>query len=417
MSATALEGFCRTHENLVEICGCRPIPNGRRDPTVDDQPPWPEEPPGDHPADRPFHHLGTPLTRSELAALPKVRQLVDGVLSYPCAAVVVGGYGLGKSVLVHGLACSVGTGRPWLGREVARHRALIVVGEGAYGLDERFRAWEQAWNGGKAIGPDEVTFLIKPASLRNEVTWQEITAYATAGGYGFVILDTFSSLASDADETKDAALIMRRISDLSEAIDGTVLLVHHPGWSDAGRTRGGYQFEANADEVLVMTAVSEGSSLVCLTRKKVKDGASGSTIWINRKAAFGSVIFEHARANDAEVPMRNRILTVLGNYGDLGATGPQLKDELAVPDGSRSAFYKALNKLSDGGEIRAEGARQKARYYLASVPKVDSPGGLHRPDVDSPDPSESTTSPPVRTPSTRRRRAESTASPLHRNDG
>lgn len=65
---------------------------------------------------------------------------------------------------------------------------------------------------------------------------------------------------------------MRWLSDLSNAIDGTAILVHHPGWSDSGRTRGDYQFEANADEVLVFAGVAEGSHLLSLTRKKVKAG-------------------------------------------------------------------------------------------------------------------------------------------------
>ena len=35
-----------------------------------------------------------------------------------------------------------------------------------------------------------------------------------------VVLDAFSSLAPDADETKDAALVIRRLSDLSAEING-----------------------------------------------------------------------------------------------------------------------------------------------------------------------------------------------------
>jgi hypothetical protein len=240
-------------------------------------------------------------------------------------------------------------------------RVLFVVGEGAYGLDARFCAWEQSWNGGRRIPDGALTFLVKPHSLRDGPTWSQIRDFAVSGGYGLVILDTFPSLAPDADETKDAAIVMRRLSDLSVAIGGTTVLVHHPGWSDPNRTRGGSQFEANADEVLVLTGVAEGSDLLCLTRKKVKDGPSGADMWLARRPVYGSVIIQSARPDDADVPLRDRILAVLGGYGDVGATGPQLLEELKVPAGGRSGFYWVLRKLREDGLV---GERRK-RYYLS----------------------------------------------------
>lgn len=346
--------------------------NGHRhpyEPAVDDFPPIPPDPDDDPYAGT---RLGTPYTRSQLATLPKIGRLVDGVVSTPATVVLVGSYGLGKSVLAHALGCSVATGRPWLSRDVQQHKVLFAVGEGAYGLDARITAWEKSYNRGEKVPDDRVTFLNKPASLRNELTWTEIAKYAIDGEYRFVILDTFSSLAPDADETKDAARIMRAMSDLSAEIGGTVMLVHHPGWSDAGRTRGGYQFEANADEVLVLTSVAEGSSLVCLTRKKVKDGVSGGTLWLNRKPCFGAVVLESARPDDSDVPLRNRILAVLGNYGDMGATGPQLKTELAVPDTGVSGFYKSLRRLVDEDIVRAEGHRRAQRYFAGDTGPVQT---------------------------------------------
>lgn len=307
---------------------------------------------------------GQLLTRSELSGLPRVRALIDGVMSYPAAVVLVGGYALGKTALAHGIAGSVATGQPWLGRAVERRRVLIVVGEGAYGLHDRMAAWEYAWNGGEPIGDDRLTFLVKPASLSKHVAWTEIETYAVEGGFGLVILDTFSSLAPDADETKDAALIMRWLSDLAAAINGTALLVHHPGWSDSGRVRGGYQLEANADEVLVLSGVAEGSDLLSLTRKKVKDGPSGGILWLHRRPVLESVVIESARADQLGVPMRERILTVLAGMAQTGATGPQLMAEIGIDDKGRSTFYKALSQAENDDLIAGTGPRKARRYYL-----------------------------------------------------
>ena len=308
---------------------------------------------------------GTVLTRSQLSTLPRVRSLVDGLISYPAAVVLVGAYGLGKTALVDGLACCVATGTPWLGHLTTRRRTLVVIGEGASGKHDRLAAFEYAWRQSEPVPDEDLTFLVKPASLAKHAAWAEITAYALEGGYGFVVLDTFSSLAPDADEVKDAPLVMRWLSDLSTAIDGTALLVHHPGWSDASRTRGGYQLEANADEVLVLAGVAEGSDLISLTRKKVKDGPSGEALWLRRRPVLESVVIESARPDQLGLPMRERILAVLAGMADVGATGPQLMAEIGVDDKGRSTFYKALKQTEAEDLIGTTGPRRAQRYYLA----------------------------------------------------
>jgi hypothetical protein len=306
--------------------------------------------------------LGTPLARSALSGLPRASPLIEGVLSTPAAAVLVGGYGVGKSVLVHGLACAVALGVPWLGRPTRSARVLIVVGEGAWGLHDRLGAWEQAWNAGRPIPDDRLSFMLKPRSLSSPLTWAALTTECLAQGIGLVILDTFSSLAPDADETKDAAKIMRYLSDLSSAINGTALLVHHPGWSDSGRTRGGYQFEANADEVLVMTEVAENAGLIQVLRKKVKDGPSGSAFHLRRVPMGESVVFQHALPEEAD-GLPAAILAALMDMGSIGATGPQLRSMLGVAEGGEyRAFYRALTALKDAGKVTSEGSRRSEVY-------------------------------------------------------
>jgi AAA domain len=317
--------------------------------------------------------LGKVLKRSELSSLPDVQSLVDGVISRPAAVVLVGAYGVGKTFLVISLGASSATGRSWLGRDVHRTRVLHVLGEGAYGLDHRLTAWEAANNSGEPISDDDLTFIVQPGSLAHQPTWDAITVMAVDGGYGFVILDTFSSLAPEADETKDAALIMRRLSNLATSIEGTALLVHHPGWSDATRTRGGYQLEANADEVLVATPLSEGSDIFTLFRKKVKDGKDGATLYLRRAELIGSCYIDEVDPATAGIPLRLRILTVLSDLGETGATGKQLMDEIGVDAKGRSAFYRALNQLVDDGDVVPRGPRGRTRYWRTEYAPPEAP--------------------------------------------
>jgi hypothetical protein len=259
------------------------------------------------------------------------------------------------------MACSVGTGSSWLGRRVHQTPAMYVVGEGANGMNARVDAWEQAW--GTKVGDDDVIFSVQPDSLSNMDTWVELREFALDTGRGFIVLDTFSSLAPDADETRDAPMITRRLADLATAIDGTVVLVHHPGWSDDSRVRGGYQFEANTDEVLLLRGNAQ-SDQIQLERKKVKEGQAGAKLWLRRRELYGSCIIESASAEDVTTPIRERVLIVLADMGETGMTGPQLLAALGLPEEKRSSLYKALRGLVDEGRVTKEGKRGHERYFL-----------------------------------------------------
>lgn len=237
------------------------------------------EPPGD--CDRcaasPFAR--TIHRRSELAGLPRVEPLIDGVVSLRAAVMLFGPYSGGKTLVGLSWACCVAMDVPWLGRRVRRLKVLYVIGEGANGFDDRVRAWETAWQ--TKVDDDWLYFSIKPASLSSLDMWEQMRAEALARGVQVVMLDTFSSLAYDADETKDAPTFTRRMSDLAAAIDGTVVLIHHPGWGDQDRVRGGSQLEANVDEV-IKVAGSNTEPGIELTRKKVKEGEAGGRIQLRR---------------------------------------------------------------------------------------------------------------------------------------
>jgi len=320
------------------------------------------------------HLLGHLMRRSDLGKLPPLTPLVKGLLDYPTTAVLVGSYGIGKTFLVLSLACCVATGRAWVGQQVERRKVLLVVGEGGSGLDKRIAAWEQGYNGGEPVGDDDLLVMVQPQSLKNDQVWQRIAERCAADGIGFVVLDTLSSLAPDADETKDAAWMVRQMGQIATAISGTVLLVHHPGWGDPGRTRGGYQFEGNADCVLLLTGTAD-EPVVSLTRKKVKDGQGGQAFWLRRvpvelhgdHLGHSSVVLQTVDPADAGVPYVERIKVVLEVYGEQGATGPQLMDELGEGI-TRATFYRHLNRAVEDGAVEQRGTASRRRYFTAEKP-------------------------------------------------
>lgn len=306
---------------------------------------------------------GTILTRSQLASVPPIRPMIAGVLSRPSAAVLVGSYGIGKTFLSLSMAASIATGTDWLGHTVEAAPVLYIIGEGASGMDARVTAWESEYHDGRPIADDRLLISVRPGSLSEGSTWSQLRNLARDTGCRAVFADTLSSLAPDADETRDAAKIMRQLSDTASAIDGPAVLVHHPGWSDNGRVRGGYQLEANADEVLVLTGTPT-EPLLTLTVKKRKDGTSGERLWLRRQECADSVVIATASASDAGLPHRDRLVVVLDNYGAEGCTGSHLLTELDASGQQRSGIYKALGQLQSEGVITKEFAKRGGRYWL-----------------------------------------------------
>lgn len=319
-----------------------------------------------------YPRLGPVLSVADLEDLPPIRNLVEGWLSAPSAAVLVGGYGLGKTAVTVSMACSVATGKPFLGYEVEQRQTLYVVGEGARGMSRRVRAWSETWK--RDLPEDALSFMVRPrGSLADAETWRDLLRYCQDHEVGFVVLDTMSALAPDADETKDAPRIVRGLNDLAEQMDGTALLVHHPGWSNSGRSRGGYQLQGNVDEVLILTAASEGSEHLAVKVDKRKDGESGQTHYLRRIVVplgtdkdgepVSSITVEHSRLSDAEVPIRERILGYLSACGELGASPSDIAKEVGA-ERSSGGFRSALRHLAAEGLISSRGNGRATVYYL-----------------------------------------------------
>lgn len=312
------------------------------------------------------------VTRSGLRDLPPVEPLITGIMSKRSAVVLVGATGAGKSFLALAWACAVGTGTAWLGHDVQRTKVLYVVGEGAAGLDQRISAWEQAWR--QSVADSDVLFSVKPESLIREGVWHEVTMEAKAEGAGLVIFDTFSSLYPDADETKDAAVVTRRLSDLTTDINGTAVLVHHPGWGDPERTRGGYQLTANVDEVLLLRGTAKEPQLA-LERLKAKDDALGAPLHLLRRPIYNSCIIEGRTAEQAVADAGGSVEdivraafheTLLFSRADLARV-----INVAHGDEERSTKpYRYIKGLIDTGVIISEGGTP-ARPMFRLVPLPD----------------------------------------------
>jgi len=313
----------------------------------------------------------TIMRRSHLGNLPKVEPLIEGVLSLRSTIILLGPSGAGKTFVSLAWACAVGTGTAWLGHAVTRAGALYVVGEGASGLHDRITAYEQAWKA--PVSDDDVMFSIRPDTLSSAATWREMADEARDLRRRVVFLDTFSSLAPDADETKDAAILTRRMANLSAAIDGTVVLVHHPGWGDATRARGGSQLEANVDEVLVLHG-DRNDPKIALEVKKRKEGYAGAKTWLRRNAAYGSVVIERLPEAEWLKDIGNRAAEVLREvHGDdpvsMSTMNETLRTKMKI---EKTQATERITELRKAGMVKlaVKGGGKDGKYnakYVISV--------------------------------------------------
>lgn len=308
-----------------------------------------------------YGKLGRVLDRAELASLPKPEPLIDGWLDLRSGVVVVGDTGTNKTFTLLSWACSIATGTEWLGHKVCIPPAavILVVGEGGSGLDGRIAAWEQAT--GVAVPREMLKIVLLPSSIDDPEFWTQLTALAAEHGARFVALDTFSSLAPEADETKDAAKVVRRLQELAVAIDGTAVLAHHTGWGDKSRTRGGSQLEANPDGVILLKKRDDNDpqTPVSIFRKKAKDSASGLKVWVQRIPVGNSCALElvDSPVTDEPSPVDRRyakhhktIIQVMRDKDDIGLT----KTDLAkLAGGTKEHVLWVIQVMLNQGELVA----------------------------------------------------------------
>jgi len=83
------------------------------------------------------------LTLKEIAALPPVTWLVNGLIPKQALAMVYGEPGGGKTFTALDIALTVAHGAQWHGHEVAQGQVFYVAGEGVGGFRKRIGAWHQ----------------------------------------------------------------------------------------------------------------------------------------------------------------------------------------------------------------------------------------------------------------------------------
>lgn len=315
------------------------------------------------------------LTPDEMIALPAPEPLIRGLLNLKSGAWLLGPPGVYKTFVAISLAACVGTGSPWLGKEVKRHNVLYVLAEDPGGAGIRFEAWK------KAHWPLEGVFVLPEAIQYDDLsTWADIAETARQLDAGMIVIDTQARVTVGIDENmaKEMGRYVALVEALKNETGACVLTVHHTG-PEGLRARGSTVQDGAHDTALLLRRPIGTDLIVEMDMSKQKSmEASSEPIRIK----LGKVRLP-AREN---WPEGITSLAVMGpapsfdgdtdTFAHVGAAGAQAAIVKAITE---CGLGQGLTKGETSSLCKAQGI-STAEFLAAWNHAVDF-GVLHQSDV------------------------------------
>ncbi len=209
------------------------------------------------------------LGRADVLALAPSRWRLKGILPETGLAAIYGPSGSGKSFLALDLGAAIAAGRAWFGSRTTACQVVVVMLEGAGGLQRRVEAWEEEHH---TKLPGGLRFVTQSLDFSGREDVDELCKVLPPGGV--VIIDTLNRAAPSIDEnsSKDMGTVLQALKQLETATGGLVVVVHHTGKDAARGMRGHSSLHAALDAAIEVERKAEGRSW---RLAKAKDGDDG----------------------------------------------------------------------------------------------------------------------------------------------
>ena len=236
-----------------------------------------------------FNDLGVEKTRELLAHLTKreslfisvgdlmamdfrTNWLIKGFIEKGGMGMIYGDSGSGKSLFVLDWAFCLATNRNWHGFKVKEEsKVLYIAGEGGRGFKMRLTALQQKYNsritGNLAFSKQSFNFLDEKSALRiiddveNEIIKPSL-----------IVIDTLNrNIIGDENKADDMGKFFATIEILVKNYNCAVLVVHHSGISDKGRSRGSSATPAGMDFVFYISKTNDFETSIACTKMKDAD--------------------------------------------------------------------------------------------------------------------------------------------------
>ena len=212
--------------------------------------------------------------------------LIRDLIETSTLASLFGDPGGGKSFMALHVACCVATGTHCFGAAVKQGPVVYLAGEGHGGLSRRFRAWESEM--GLSLQDAPLLFSTAAARFLDKDHAKAVTAAVdeiaqTDGVPRLIVVDTLARSFAGGDEnsTKDMSEFVAALDDLKARYAGcTVLVVHHSGIGDKGRSRGSGALKGGVDAEY---RIEKTDAAIVLTPIKMKDAPLGEQTHLQLK--------------------------------------------------------------------------------------------------------------------------------------
>lgn len=254
----------------------------------------------------------------ERSATTRPEWLIRSILRKNTIGTMFGESGCRKTWLAIDLALSVATGSDFLGKiKVKQGKVFYIISEGADDFEDRTAAWAKTRNV-DLPSIDELAYYPGAYDFNDDNAVQTCLGHIEErlGGADLIVLDTLAkNFNGDADKNADMGRFLNQMERLREETKAAVLVLHHTGWGNTDRERGGRAIRDNVDTSILVEKDGDFSKLIC---KKQKLGQEFSDVL----ARFETVRLPERDTDDEQVT------ALVGQFveSQVGRTANQLAD-------------------------------------------------------------------------------------------
>lgn len=194
--------------------------------------------------------------------------LIKSYLTLDSLSLIFGDSGSGKSFIAIDLAGHIATGLDWCGNPVNPGKVLYIAGEGINGIAKRFKAWFERHN--EAM--QNIKIRTTPIAL-TEHDMIDRLIYSIkremAEKPALIVIDTLNRNFGPGNEndTNDMGRAIAAIDKLRIATGAAILIIHHSGISDKGRSRGNSSLKGAVDYEYIVEKDDDAVELKCTKSK------------------------------------------------------------------------------------------------------------------------------------------------------
>lgn len=307
------------------------------------------------------------LSMAEVDALPAPVWLIANIMPSASLVVPYGQPKSGKTFIILSAALHIAAGLPWFGNDVRQGAVVYIAGEGVGGLSVRLRAMRSRYG----IPVEAPLWVVRRAvnfRLETEVAGLVTLVTQTVRGLSvaLVVIDTLARAMPGADENsaQDVGIVLAGCDAVRDALNCTVVAVHHSGKDEARGARGTSALRGAWDAAYDIKATGQSVTLTVVDQKEAE---AGQVLRFNmEKVPVGigrsSLVPVADETPEADRPMSQR--EVSGNAGMMLRV---LREAMASPQSAVLPPFPGL----PSGTIRGVSVETWRRGVYEKMPGVE----------------------------------------------